>query len=108
MSAYSRGATGPRDADPQDKCSTHTPCKPGYKCDFGSANASDPHAVGACVYQKCGLTDSCKKPQACLPDKETAMCDRQNNDVFCGCVAPNSQQVPSDPTTGGMPTTGKP
>ena len=91
--------TGESDTEPMKKCSTHTACTAGYKCDFGGANPSDPTAVGVCVYQKCGLTELCKKPQPCLPDKETAMCDANDNDKFCGCVSPNSEDVPTTPTT---------
>ena len=97
--------TGESDTDTKAKCSTNTPCSAGYKCNFGNANPSNPHAVGECEYQTCGLTEPCKKPQPCLPDKETASCDKFDNDKFCGCVSPNSQEVPSDPTT-GPPTTG--
>lgn len=86
----------------------HTVCSTGYKCNYGTANQSDPHAVGECDYQTCGLTDLCKKPQACLPDKETATCDKFDNDKFCGCESPISREVPIDPTTGGPPTGGPP
>ena len=88
-----------------DKCSTHTPCSAGYKCNYGTANPSDSHAIGECDYQTCGLTDQCKKPQACIPGKETANCDKFDNDKFCGCVSPTSQDVPADPPTTGSPTT---
>lgn len=97
--------TGESNTDPKAGCSKHTPCSAGYKCNFGGANPSDPHAVGECEYQTCGLTDPCRKPQACLPDKETASCDRFDNDRFCGCLRPNSQEAPSDPAT-DPPTTG--
>lgn len=88
-----------RDPPPKANCSTKTACPAGHKCDFKGANPSDPHALGVCEYETCGLTELCKKPQSCLPDKETAMCDKENNDQFCGCVGPNSQDVPSTPTT---------
>lgn len=98
------GCTKPneRDPEPEDKCSTKTACPAGHKCDFGSQNPSDPTAIGRCKYQVCGLTELCEKPQACLAGQETAMCDKENNDKFCGCVRPNSQDVPGTPT----PTTG--
>ena len=99
--------TGESDTDVKAKCSTHSACSHGYKCNYGGANPSDPHAVGECDYQTCGLTDLCKKPQACLPS-ETASCDKFDNDKFCGCVGLNSEEVPADPTTGGTPTTGGP
>jgi len=88
-----------RDTPPKDKCSTKTACPAGYECDFKGANKSDPRAIGVCEYKVCGLTDLCKKPQNCLPGQETATCDKENNDKFCGCVRPNAQEVPSAPTT---------
>lgn len=91
-------------SEAERKCSTKTACPAGYKCDFGSENPSDPTVIGRCEYVECGLTELCKKPQACLPGKETAMCDKENNENFCGCVGPNSQDVPPDPpTTGDKP-----
>ncbi|MBL9106403.1 MAG: hypothetical protein JNL82_36105 [Myxococcales bacterium] len=105
LSACNGPKTGESDTEGMAKCSTHTKCSAGYKCNFGNANPSNPHAVGECEYQTCGLTEPCKKPQQCLPDKETASCDKFDNDKFCGCVGTNSQEVPSDPTT-GPPTTG--
>ena len=37
------------------------------------------------------------------------MCDRKDNDKYCECLRPNSEDVPVTPTTGGdPPTTGKP
>lgn len=89
------------------ECSKNTKCPSGYKCDFGSAAPSDPASLGQCKYEACGLTDPCKKPQkACGLPEETAMCDRFNNDAYCECTRPNAQEVPSTPTTGGIPTTG--
>lgn len=85
---------------PLDKCSTHTKCSAGYKCNFHGANPSDPKAVGECEYQTCGLTVPCKTPRQCLPDKETATCDQMDVDKFCGCVSPNSSDMPHTPTTG--------
>lgn len=98
--------TGESDTTPQQKCSKLSPCPYGYKCNLHGGNPSDQHALGDCEYQVCGLTEPCKKPQACLPDKETASCDKFNNDKFCGCVGTNSQDVPHGPTTGSTPTTG--
>lgn len=96
-------------ADPIEDavCSNKTKCPAGYKCDN---NTADPHSTGKCVYQECGLTDLCKKPQKQCPLKEeTAMCDKKDNDKYCECVRPNSEDVPTTPTTGGdPPTTGKP
>lgn len=85
-------------------CSNQTKCPFGYKC---TNNAADPLSTGKCEYQVCGRTEPCKEPQTQCPLKvETAMCDKFNNDKYCECVRPNSEDVPSTPTTGG-PTTGK-
>jgi len=35
-------------------------------------------------------------------------CDSLNNDKYCECQRPNSEEVPATPTTGDPPTTGKP
>lgn len=68
---------------------------------------SDPKSRGVCKYAAvCGLTDPCKKPQACLP-QEQAMCDRVDNDHFCHCATPTAQDVPVTPTT-DAPTTDTP
>jgi hypothetical protein len=96
-----------RDPEPKPKCSTKTLCNPGYECDFGTQNPLNPSSIGTCKYAAvCGLTDLCKKPQACLP-QEQAMCDRLDNDHFCHCATPTSQDVPVTPTT-GTPTTDPP
>lgn len=95
------GCKRPDTVEPPKKCSKHTACSAGYKCNFHGENPSDPHAVGTCEYQSCGLTTPCKSPQPCLPDKEVAMCDEMDQNKFCGCVGPNSQDVPSTPTTSG-------
>ena len=87
-------------------CSKYTTCPAGYKCTNDPGN---PQSTGVCLYQECGLTDHCKKPQKQCPlDVETAMCDSRNNDKYCECIRPNSEEVPATPTTGGPPTTGKP
>ena len=86
-----------RDPDPKDKCSAKTACPAGYKCDYGEETGQ--YAVGRCEYEVCGLTETCKKPQACLPAQEAAMCDKIDNDKFCECVRPLSQDVPSTPTS---------
>ena len=86
-----------RDPPPEKTCSTQTACPAGYKCEYD--DASGHYAVGHCEYEVCGQTEPCKEPKTCLPGKETAMCDKMNNDKFCECVGPNSQDVPSTPTT---------
>ena len=89
-------------------CSKYTTCPAGYKC---TNDPGDPQSAGVCKYQACGLTDLCKKPQKQCPLKEeTAMCDRFDNDKYCECVRPSSEEVPATPTTTGdpPPTTGKP
>ena len=96
------------DGKPTVQCSTNTACPEGFKCNFGGANPANPASLGVCEYQECGLTVACKKkyPDCPLP-QETAMCDSENNEKYCGCVRPNSEPVP--PTTaasGDTPTTG--
>lgn len=88
-------------------CSNKTKCPHGYKC---TNDPGDPHSTGKCEYQVCGLTDLCKKPhKECPLPVETAMCDKFDNDKYCECVRPNSEEVPTTPTTGDPPpTTGKP
>ena len=94
------------------KCGLHTQCPFGYECNYGASDPKLPQSVGQCEYKHCGLTDPCKKPQKnCALKEETAMCDRRNNDDYCDCVRPNSQDVPNTPTTGGPsppPTGGTP
>lgn len=103
------GCSKPSDRDPEPEvpCSTKSPCAAGYTCDFGTQNPFNPDSRGRCKYAAvCGLTDPCKKPQACLP-QEQAMCDRVDNDHFCHCATPTAQDVPVTPTT-GAPTTDTP
>ena len=90
------------------ECGAYTTCPSGYECIYGAGiNPDNPKSIGKCEYKECGLMDLCKKPQKRCPLKEeTAMCDRFDNDKYCDCVRPSSQEVPSTPTTGGTPTTG--
>jgi len=106
--ALALGCSPTPSADPIEDavCSNKTKCPAGYEC---PNNPGDPLSTGKCEYQKCGLTDLCKKPhQECPLKEETAMCDRKDNDKYCECVRPSSEEVPTTPTTGGPPTTGKP
>jgi len=54
------------DAILDEECNNKNKCPGGYKCDFGSAEPSNPNSLGTCTYVECGLTDLCKKPHAHL------------------------------------------
>ncbi len=100
-------ATNTTDIVEGTKCGAHTKCPFGYECNYGGSDPNNPQSIGECKYKECGLKDVCKKPQKlCALDQETAMCDRFDNDKYCECERPNSEEVPSTPTTGVPPTTG--
>jgi hypothetical protein len=91
------------------ECGAHTKCPFGYECDYGAKDPNHPKSVGLCQYVECKLTDLCEKPhKECPLPQETAICDKFDNDKYCDCVRPSSQDVPGTPTTGGppAPTTG--
>ncbi len=103
----------PAAADPivGKKCGADTMCPFGYECQYDAGiDPKNPNSIGQCKYLECKLTEPCKKPQPlvknCGLPTETLMCDKFDNDRYCDCVRPTSDEVPSTPTTGGPPTTG--
>ena len=89
------------------QCGAYKKCPSGYECNYGGSDPKNPKNFGLCEYVECGLTDLCEKPQTrCALKVETPLCDKFDNDKYCECVRPNSEEVPSTPTTGGTPTTG--
>ena len=87
------------------ECGAYTKCPSGYECNYGGKDSKNPKVTGLCEYVTCGLTDLCKKPHPeCSLKEETAKCDKFDNDHYCECIRPSSQDVPTGGTGPGDPT----